>query len=110
MFFPKKTFFTGNYKFYSGTDLLETVSVNTDPAESVTDYVSNDKFDEYLNKINFKGSHLIIDKDENFSSLILQARFGSELWRYFLLAALILALVEMGIARSAKKEIVEIEN
>jgi len=36
--------------------------------------------------------------------MILQARFGSELWRYFVLIAILLALVEMTIARNAKKE------
>jgi len=41
--------------------------------------------------------------------MILQARFGSELWRYFLLAAIILALVEMTVARNAKKEIAELK-
>ncbi len=35
----------------------------------------------------------------------MQARFGSELWRYFLLVAIILALIEMTIARNAKKEL-----
>jgi hypothetical protein len=47
----------------------------------------------------------MIDKDENPVEQILQARFGSELWRYFLIAALIIALIEMTVARNAKKEI-----
>ena len=104
-----KTFVTGNYKFYSGKELLETASVNPDPVESVVNYISDNEFDEYLNRINFRGSHIRIGKKENPSLEILKARFGSELWRYFLLAALILALVEMAIAKSAKKEIVNLE-
>jgi hypothetical protein len=103
------TFTSGNYKFFSCEKLLATVSVNTDPAESVTEYLSDDKFDEYLEKINFNGRHIRIDKNENPSQMILQARFGSELWRYFVLIALFLALVEMTIARNAKKEITEIK-
>ncbi len=39
------------------------------------------------------------------SEKILQARFGSELWRYFLLVAIILALIEMTIARNTKKDL-----
>jgi len=31
------------------------------------------------------------------------------LWRYFLIAAFLLALIEMTIARSAKKELVDIK-
>lgn len=95
----------GTYKFYSGDKLLYVVNVNTDPAESVTDYLNDNDFDEYLEKINFYGRHVRINKGENPEQMILQARFGSELWRYFLLAAILLALIEMTIARNAKKEI-----
>jgi hypothetical protein len=110
LFSYSNTFITGNYKFFSGDKLLSEISVNTDPAESVTEYLSESKFDEYLEKINFNGRHIIIDKSENPAQMILQARFGSELWRYFILAAIILALVEMAIARNAKKEIEGLSN
>jgi hypothetical protein len=103
------TFTTGNYKFFSGEKLISTVNVNTDPAESVTEYLSESEFAEYLEKINYKGSYIRIDKGENPAQMILQARFGSELWRYFLLAAILLALIEMTIARNAKKELVGLE-
>ncbi|MCW8961894.1 MAG: BatA and WFA domain-containing protein [Ignavibacteriaceae bacterium] len=99
------TFKTGNYKFFSGDKLLSEVSVNTDPAESVTEYLSESDFDNYLENIDFEGRHFRIDKGANPEQMILQARFGSELWRYFLLAAIILALVEMTVARNAKKEL-----
>jgi len=95
----------GNYKFRSGDNLLKTVSVNTNPLESVVGHYSENEFENYLDEIRFKGSFLMIDKDENPVQQILQARFGSELWRYFLIAALIIALIEMAIARNAKKEI-----
>jgi len=62
-----------------------------------------------LKEINFKGAHIKITKGEDPVTLILQARFGSELWRYFLFAAFLLALIEMTIARSAKKELVDIK-
>ena len=58
-----------------------------------------------LIKLNFAGKYVSIDKEENLSQKILQARFGSELWRYFLLLAIIFALVEMTIARNAKKDL-----
>jgi uncharacterized membrane protein len=95
----------GNYKFFSGEKLLTQSSVNTDPAESVTEYIGAGEFEEYLEKINFSGRHISIDKNENPAQMILQARFGSELWRYFVIFAILLALVEMTIARNAKKEI-----
>ncbi|MBE0569973.1 MAG: hypothetical protein IH618_00375, partial [Ignavibacteriaceae bacterium] len=95
----------GNYKFFSGEKLLTMSSVNTDPAESVTEYIGAGEFEEYLEEINFNGRHVRIDKNENPTQMILQARFGSELWRYFVLLAILLALVEMTIARNAKKEL-----
>ena len=62
-----------------------------------------------MEEINFRGSNIKITKGEDPITLILQARFGSELWRYFLIAAFLLALIEMTIARSAKKELVDIK-
>jgi uncharacterized membrane protein len=104
-----KTYLSGNYKIYSGADLLETISVNTDPIESNINYISDDEFEDYLKEINYKGSHIKIPKGEDPVKLILQARFGSELWQYFLMAAFLLAIIEMTIARSAKKELVDIK-
>jgi len=94
----------GNYKFYSAEKLLTTVSVNTDPEESITKYFSSGEFEDYLNKINFNGKVIEINKSDDPTQIILQARFGSELWRYFVLIALILALIEMAVARSSKKD------
>jgi hypothetical protein len=95
----------GKYKFFSGEKILANISVNANPLESVAEYLNENDFEEYLQKINFKGSHLRVDTDENPVQMILQARFGSELWRYFLLAAIILALVEMTVARNINKEL-----
>lgn len=99
------TKFAGNYEVYSGDQILETISVNTDPAESVTKYYSNNDVKSYIEKINFNGTFIMIDKNDDPVSVILQARFGSELWKYFLIIAILLALIEMTIARNAKKEL-----
>lgn len=106
----ENTFNTGNYKFISGSKQIEVISVNTDPTESKIEYASSSEFSEYLEKINFEGKHLEINKDDDPLKIILQARFGSELWRYFLIAAIILAIVEMTIARNTKKEIQGLTN
>jgi uncharacterized membrane protein len=103
-----KTYISGNYNIYSGEKLLEMISVNTDPLESNVKYITDSEFDDYLTKVNFAGVYVQINKKKDPATVILQARFGSELWRYFLIAAFILALLEMTIARSAKKELTEI--
>lgn len=95
----------GNYEVISGDKLLEDISVNTDPAESVTEYLSENEIKSYIEKINFNGTFIIINKNDDPVNIILQARFGSELWKYFLLIAIFLALIEMAVARNAKKEL-----
>jgi hypothetical protein len=99
----------GNYKFYSGEKNIAEISVNANPEESVTKYLSKEDFQKYLDEIHFKGKHISISRNENPSQIVLQSRFGSELWRLFLIASLITALAEMAIARSAKKDLVQID-
>ena len=100
---------TGNYQFYSGQKIVDEISVNTNPPESVTEYISNKDFEKYLDDIHFGGKFIPITKNENPSEIVMQSRFGSELWRLFLIAALITALVEMAVARSAKRDLVQKE-
>lgn len=100
----------GLYKFYSGGNLIEDISINTDPTESRIDYATESEFKDYLKEIKFKGDFVSIDKESNITEKILQARFGSELWRYFVLVAILLALIEMTIARNAKKDLIELGN
>ena len=100
----------GLYKFYSGGNLIEDISINTDPTESKIDYSTESEFKDYLKEIKFNGDFVSIDKESNITEKILQARFGSELWRYFVLVAILLALIEMTIARNAKKDLIELGN
>ncbi|MDO8550048.1 MAG: hypothetical protein Q7S39_07865, partial [Ignavibacteria bacterium] len=102
------TDFTGIFKVYSGEELIDEVPVNHNPLESVTNSISSNEFEEYLSEINFKGTFLSVDKDQNPVEVILQARFGSELWKLFLLAALITVLIEMLVAQNIKKEMAEV--
>ncbi len=95
----------GNYKVFSGETLTDYFSVNVNPLESDVQKLSRSDFENYLQQVNFKGNLIELNADENFSEEIRQARFGSELWRLFLIIALILALLEMIISRSAKKDL-----
>ena len=101
---------TGSYKVFSDSKIIKDFSVNTEPNESVTKYLSNKEFEDYLDKINFEGKLVQIDKDEDPAGVILQSRFGSELWKYFVIIALLLALIEMAVARNTKKELVGVQN
>ncbi len=83
--------------------------VNTNPLESVTNYMNQADIDEYLEEIYFRGVAVNISTDENFVSKITQSRFGTELWKLFLIIALIIAIIEMMIARSTKKDLAGIK-
>jgi hypothetical protein len=101
-----KTNPAGFYKIYSGGKIHSMFPVNADPSESVLKYLSSSEFQDYLKKIKFKGIYIEINRNQNPAEVVLQARFGSELWKYALLAAVILAFIEMAVARSSKNEIV----
>ena len=99
----------GIYKFYSGNELIDAVAVNVDLNESNLKQFSQIDFESLLKENNFKGTILTMD-NSNYKNEITQARFGSELWRIFLLITLILVLLEMFIAKNAKKELADLNN
>jgi len=98
----------GNYKFYSGDNLADNIAVNANPDESRPEVLSKGDFEDYLKKVNFKGRFINISNDDNIINAVLQARYGSELWKYFLFIALLLALTEMAVARNAKRELASV--
>ncbi len=105
----RKTEETGTYKFFSGNKLLDYFSVNHDPRESVTEKVTTNQFDDYLKKISFEGKTINLSSGEDFTKVIYESRFGTELWKYFLVIVLILALLESLIAKNTKKETANVE-
>lgn len=104
----KNTFVTGNYKVYNGTKVVDYFSVNTDPLESRMEKLDEKDITDYLNRIHYQGSFYSLKPNSDYKKTIQQARFGSELWRHFLLLAFVMALVEMFIARSTKKDLVSV--
>ncbi|MEJ5263301.1 MAG: BatA and WFA domain-containing protein [Ignavibacterium sp.] len=101
----KNTNLAGFYKIYSDNQLVDNIAVNFDKSESNPVYADENDFNKYLELLNFKGKLININKDINPIEAINQARFGSELWRIFLLIAILLAILEMTIARNIRKEV-----
>jgi hypothetical protein len=102
-----KTDLTGVYKFYSGSKLLDFSSVNCDPKESIVSFNSASDLQKYLDDTGFDGKLFFLKPGDDFYKTIYQSRFGTELWKYFLILALALAILEMFVARSSKKELSE---
>lgn len=98
----------GVYQFISNDAVANIAVVNVDPAESNSEYIDIDEFKSELNESGITNEVIEIEPGDNYSEKISQARFGVELWRYFLIAALILALVEMFVARNTKKDLANV--
>ncbi|MFA5804839.1 MAG: BatA and WFA domain-containing protein [Melioribacteraceae bacterium] len=104
-----KTDVAGTYKFFSSNKLLDYISVNHDPKESVTDKADFSEFEDYLRQISFEGKVYSLSPNDDFTKVIYQSRFGTELWKYFLIAVLILAMAESLLARNTKKDLSSIQ-
>ena len=98
----------GICKFYNNGNLLSAISVNVDKKESDLTKIDNSFLEEYYQNL-FPNNYAIFQPDENYFEKISQARFGTELWKYFIIIVLILAIIEMYIARSSKKDLVSLE-
>lgn len=99
-----KTDQLGIYQFYSGDELIDFASVNFDPDETNTAYANEDEIEKYISDFAPENNFTFIDPNENYKQSIKQARFGTELWKYFLIAALFVALLEMFVSKNAKKD------
>ena len=103
-----ETLQVGNYKFYSNNKLVKLASVNVNPKESnltkVTEETKNSIFKKY-----FGNNFMNLDITENYIGEIKQARYGTELWKPFLIIAFLLAIIEMFVARNTKKDIMNLD-
>jgi hypothetical protein len=98
----------GIYKFYNNGNLLSAISVNIDTKESDLTKIDNSLLEAYYTNL-FPNNYAIFKPDEDYFEKITQARFGTELWKYFIIIVLILAIIEMFIARSTKKDLMILE-
>ena len=95
----------GVYYFSSADKIIRAVSVNTNPLESKTEYAEQTDIADYFSKVKSAAKLTFITKDQSPESIIKQARFGTELWKYFVLLAFLLALIEMFVSKSSKKDL-----
>ncbi|KAA0265149.1 MAG: hypothetical protein EDM75_03700 [Chlorobiota bacterium] len=79
--------------------------VNTDSSESNTGYLADEELKAYFAAVKLKEMPKVVSAGDDFSQNVLEARTGSELWKLFLIFALILIAVEMYFARARKKDL-----
>ena len=90
--------------------MIEVVSVNFDPAETSTNFANDEEITNYIGKIAAENNYMFIDPSTNYKQEIKQSRFGTELWKYFLIMALFVAVLELFVSKNAKKDFAEIKN
>jgi len=105
----KNTDEAGIYKLETTNRVLRYSNVNITRDESEMNFYTADELDNYFKQSGILGKKFILNKNDNIKASITKSRFGSELWKIFLVIAFIIALIEMIIARNSKKEIAEIE-
>ena len=100
---------------YSSTDLpgiytvlardmtLQKFVVNMDPRESQTQKAGGSELSTLLKRLGVEGSAVReSNQTENLVRTVLESRFGIELWKYLLILALVIAVIELFVARSSK--------
>lgn len=94
---------TGVYELRNENDVLRAVAVNVDPAESDLRHATDEEIAQFWNNIGVKESQAQrVQASDKIEATILESRMGVELWKYLLVLAILVALIEMAIAREAK--------
>jgi hypothetical protein len=95
----------GIYTVAAGKETVEMFAVNLDPRESNTTNAPAAVIEGMLHRLGIDPASVKeVREPRDLQRTILQSRFGVELWKYLLLAALIAALAEMIVARTSKQE------
>jgi hypothetical protein len=95
----------GIYTAAAGKQTIEMFAVNLDPRESNTRKAPAAVIEGMLHRLGIDPASVKeVREPQDLQRTILESRFGVELWKYMLLAALIVALAEMIVARTSKQE------
>ena len=101
----------GLYTVSAGTGVIRKFAVNLHGDESNT--VPNEPSDveALLEHMGVEPSAIsLIDQPQEAQRLVLESRFGVELWKHLLIAALLVALAEMIVARISKQELTPVSS
>jgi hypothetical protein len=94
----------GIYSLKSGDETLDKFSINVDPDESNIARASDTQRERLVKRLGIaSGSVHVIGQARDIQREVMETRLGTELWKYFLLAALIIAVAEMIAAREGKR-------
>jgi hypothetical protein len=84
----------GFYDIRAGDTVIGTFAVNENRKESALDYYNSDELIKLLPKENFKSIRVINNTPPEMHNLVKNSEMGSQLWKYFIILALILIFAE----------------
>ncbi|MBF8294062.1 MAG: hypothetical protein HW389_607 [Bacteroidetes bacterium] len=97
----------GIYTVYAKDRILQKFVVNLDPRESQTRKATSAGINTLLQHLGIEsGSVHEANHAEDLERTVLESRFGVELWKYLLMLALIVGIIELLVARSTKRQTV----
>ena len=100
----KNTSDAGFYKFSSGENVISVSALNANPTESSGNYYEISDMRNLFEQTGIPTR--VILRNDNIEAKLYEAESGYEIWKHFLLAAILFALIEMFVARTSKKELI----
>ncbi len=96
----------GIYSLSSGGAPIQKVAVNMEADESNTVKAEQQFVEKMLRRLGIPSQEIKrIERAQKIQQIVMESRFGIELWKHFLIAALLVALVEMFVARDSKRDL-----
>lgn len=89
----------GNYEIKQGSEILSVISVNVDAEKLLAEQSSPDELVVDVDNVE------IIDENENINQKVKEARFGEEIWKYFIALALLILLLESFVVKKIEGKI-----
>jgi hypothetical protein len=86
-------------------DTVDLLPVNVRREESAGALADEEQMDGLRERLGIDAASMImLQPDSDIAQTITESRFGIELWRFFLIAAVLVALIEMFVAREPKQK------
>lgn len=94
----------GHYLVKDGDQVLQSISYNYPRKESATEFYTIDELQQLIESGDFKQFQLIESTGTDFSETLQDLNNGKQLWKHFILLAILFLMCEMAIIRFWKLE------
>ncbi len=99
----------GLYAITAGNLILDRFAVNVDPDESNTAPLDTKRREKMFQRLGVVNNTVhTVNQPQEVQRIVTESRLGAELWKQFLIAALIVAIVEMLVAQDTKRSLTSI--